>query len=286
MSRNPAMRMSALGLALCTAVSATTAWSQDVISRDLYEDRLRNDGNKITFCYNTAGMMAEFDRALAQTIGDALLAEVAFFTVDRNDYRGTLPRLDYRIPLSPEQIFFMMAEHCDAFMGFLVNNRTPEWMVVTRPYLSVTPVMVTTDPEIKAASDLPADARIGTRMMAGGDTELISFIAAGGAAKAWKRVPYFDPMLAIERLREGVNDVAMIWSPGLYALTGGDPGAEGLYPLDKLPFPARATELGIATRTQDGYLNTLLSDAIAALEADGTIEALMIAHTLVPKSGP
>lgn len=270
---------------LCVLLFATNALAQDVISRDLYEDRLRNDGNKITFCYNNAGILADFDKALAQAIGDALLAEVSFFTVKEGDLRGTVPRLDYRIPLSEQQIFYMMAEYCDAFMGFIVTDRNPGWLMVSRPYMSLDPILVTTNPDIETAADLPADARIGTRMMSSGDVELISFIAAGGIAAEWTRVPYYDPMMAIERMLAGKNDAAMIWGQGLYHFADGDLESKGLYRVSPLPFPVRAREIGVATRTRDGYLNSLLGDAIEALLADGTVDALLREHALAPPEG-
>ncbi|MDT8858126.1 hypothetical protein RNZ50_24450 [Paracoccaceae bacterium Fryx2] len=52
--------------------------------------------------------------------------------------------------------------------------------------------------------------------------------------------------------------------------------------LASLPFEVKLIEIGIATRSQDTWLNTLLGDGIATLIADGTLDTLLQAHHLQP----
>ncbi|NDV01192.1 transporter substrate-binding domain-containing protein [Pseudoroseicyclus tamaricis] len=270
---------SVAGMALSTAAAA----QEGIISRDIYQDRLRNDGNKITFCYNPFGMMAGFERELAETLGMALLAEVDFFEISRGDLQTIQSEYDYRIPLTVDQIFYMFVQYCDAFMGFLVNDRNPEWVTVSRPYLSAETVIFSRDEDADEIGDLPGDTRIGTRMMAPGDAQLINFLSAQRAD--WTRVPYYDNALVLERIEDGSNTAGMMWLPGLLNATGGDPEAAGYHILPQMPFQVRSVDVGIATRAQDSFLNTTLSDAIAALQADGTIEAMLVAHDLARPDG-
>ncbi|MGZ9810201.1 hypothetical protein ACXN5S_07020 [Pseudoroseicyclus sp. H15] len=279
----PNQRLTAAVLVAVTAVSTAAAAQEGIISRDLYQDRLRNDGNKITFCYNPFGMMADFERELAETLGMALLAEVDFFEIRRGDLQTIQSQYDYRIPLTVDQIFYMFVQYCDAFTGFLVNDRNPEWISVTRPYLSADTVIFSRDAEAEDAGDLPEDTRIGTRMLAPGDAQLINYLSAQNGG--WTRVPYYDNALVLERIEDGTNTVGMMWLPGLLNATGGDPEAAGYHILPQMPFQVRSVDVGIATRSQDSFLNATLSDAIAALEADGTIEALLVAHDLARPGG-
>lgn len=277
------MRNALTGLALAVAMATPLAAQEyDIIGRDLYEDRLRTTGNSITFCYNPIGMMTAFEQELAQLLGSALLAEVRLQTVLTGDIQVMPTEFDYRIPLGIDQIFLLMVEHCDAFMGFLVNNRNPEWLMTTRPYMTARTVLFTAEDGVARIDDLDDDLRIGVRMMAPGDAQLINYLAARSGGAEWTRVPYHDNRLVIDRVLDGTNDVGMIWEPGFYYATRPEGGLGALHLIDEMPFETRMIEVGIATRAQDRYLNTLLSDAIAALEAEGAIAALMAAHHLAP----
>ncbi len=261
------------------------AQSPDIISRDLYEERLRQEGNRIVFCYNMAGMMAEFEQDLAREIGQALLAEVRFETVKEGDFMVMPPPYDYRMPLSEDQIFLLMAERCDAFMGFHLSESNPEWLLVSRPYLVAETVMVASDPDYRVVEDIPFGERLGVRMMAPGDTQLINLVGAMPDDRRWRRGAFFNNEMLLDKLLDGSLAAGLIWEPGLYYATDGDPEAHGLYLMDAIPFPVRAVEIGIATRVQDTYLNNLLGDAISALVADGTVTELMERHNLRPSAG-
>lgn len=280
-------RLTGFTLAAVLALPAT-AQQTDLVSRDLYQDRLRNEGNSISFCYNSAGMTSEFDQALARTLGAALLAEVRLETVLPGDLQQMPLSYDYRIPLALDQIFLLLVEHCDAYVGFLVNDLNPEWIALTRPYLVARTVMFTADPDAASLDTVDgADTgmRIGVRLSAPGDTQLINYLGTRSSSQpVWTRVPYHDNRLVLDRVVDGTNDVGMMWSPGFWNAVQTDPAYAGLRELP-VPFPVRDIPLGIATRAQDTYLNSLLSEAIAALEADGTIAALLEEHHLAPASG-
>lgn len=277
-------RTTALALISCFFAGTSFAQSVEVVPRELYQERMRQEGNKLVFCVNPQGILAEFERDLAQAIGQSLLADVEFYEIGENDWPTRPLPYDYRLVLTEQQMFIMLAQECDGFLGFLLSTSNPAWLSVTRPYLSARTVLATRD-EPTALTDLPHGETIGVRMMASGDNRLIQYLAAQPEDQSWNRTPYPDNQLLLERLSDGTVAAAMIWEYGLFGATGGDPAAAGYSYTYDLPFPVDPIEIGIATRTEDSYLNGLLSDAIAALEADGTIDDLLRQNGLTDSAG-
>lgn len=251
----------------------------DFIPRELYNERMRPEGNTLTFCINPLGVLADFERDLAKIIGATLLTEVSFYEIPANDWPSKPLPFDYRIVLGEDQIFIMLAQECDGFMGFLLSANNPTWMTLTRPYVSARTVLVRkdSDPSLKS---VPFGDTIGVRMMAAGDNRLIQYLAAQPEGRTWRRTPYPDNELMLTRLNDGTISAGLIWEYGLFGATEGDPSSAGLSYTYDLPFAVDPVEIGISTRIEDGYLNGMLSDAIAALVEDGTVEDLLRQHGL------
>ncbi|NGP17217.1 substrate-binding periplasmic protein [Devosia aurantiaca] len=273
-------------LALAVPLIAGSVAAQpltDVVPRDLYTDRLRQDGNSISFCYNPQGMMAEFEQELAQVIGSVLLVEPKLITMD-NPRIPTNP-LDYRLPFLEEAIFILLAEQCDVIMGYVLATSVPDWLLLTRPYLSTGNLLVTKLPDIATIDDLPKDQRIGTRSMSVSDNRLQAYIATLPADQRWKRSTLYHNQRLLEQMESGEIGAAVIWAPALYYATDGAPEAAG-YHILPLPFADRKTEIGLATRSNNTYLNSILGDAIGELIADGTLQDLAESFNLGPDSVP
>lgn len=279
-----AFRTGTLALALSLMAGASLAQSVEIVPRELYTERMRQEGNKLIFCINPQGVLAQFERDLAEAVGQSLLADVQFYEIGERDWPTRPLPYDYRLMLDEQQMFIMLAQECDGFMGFLLSPSNPAWLTVTRPYLSARTVLTTHD-EDAAFAEIPHGETIGVRMMAAGDNRLIQYLAARPETESWRRTPYPDNELLLERLADGTIAAGMIWEYGLFGATGGDPAAAGYSYTYDLPFPVDPIEIGIATRSEDTYLNGLLSDAIAALEADGTIDDLLRENGLIDSSG-
>ncbi|QJR18147.1 substrate-binding periplasmic protein [Pelagibacterium halotolerans] len=277
-------RIGLAGIAATLFAGSAFAQSFDIVPRDLYTERMRQEGSKLVFCINPEGVLAAFERDLAQAIGQSLLAEVEFYEVGARDWPTRPLPLDYRIVLTEQQMFIMLAQECDGFMGFLLSASNPDWMTISQPYLSAQTVLVTRS-ESAALADIPFGETIGVRMMAAGDNRLIQYLGAQAEESTWRRTPYPDNELMLERLIDGTISAGMIWEYGLFGATGGDPQAAGFSYSYDLPFPVDPIEIGIATRAEDTYLNTVLSEAIDALEADGTIEMLLAENGLTDANG-
>lgn len=255
------------------------AQSVDIVPRGLYTERMRQDGNRISACVSPTSLMYQFEVSLAESIADVLLSDLRIFEVPAAYFMVQPPPLDYRMTLTEEQIYILFAEQCDLFMGFLLSSANPPWLTVTRPYLSADVVLVSRR-GVEGFDELAFGETIGIRIMAAGDNGLINYLLTRPEGQTWRRTPYPDNALLLERLEDGTIAAAMIWEPGIYGATNGDPEAAGFHVSRRLPFPVDPIEIGVATRAEDNYINGLISEAIAALRADGTIDRLLAEHGL------
>ena len=171
------------GLAVTSAAEAQRM--QDVVPRDLYTDQLRQNGNSITICYNARAMTAGFDIALADAIGSVLLVDVK--THDMGDGRIPTHPLDYRLPYLPETLFVLLAEQCDAIMGYVLSRTAPDWVLLTRPYLSTGNLLVTRNAAFNSIEDIPFDQKLGSRSLALSDNRLSAFLQSRPAERRWQR---------------------------------------------------------------------------------------------------
>lgn len=270
----------ATGLGIAAAQAQPTV---DVVPRDLYTDILRQDGNSISFCYNPDGMMAPFEQELAEAIGAVLLVEPQFVAMT-NPRIPTNP-LDYRLPYLEDALFILLAEKCDVIMGYVLASSVPDWLLLTRPYLSTGNLLITRQAGMTALDDLPRDQRIGTRSMSVSDNRLQSYLSTLPQEQRWKRSTLYHNQRILEQLDSGEIGAAVIWEPAVYFATNGDPEAAG-YHILPLPFVDRRTEIGLATRSNNTYLNSALGEAIAELIADGTLAAMIDEFHLGPTSLP
>jgi polar amino acid transport system substrate-binding protein len=269
-------------LAALVAVNVGLAFAQfeDMPPRDVYRERGRTRGNQIALCVNSAAMMASFDKAIGEQIASRLLLTPN--VIDVKTWHPTEP-LDYRLPLSFEEIYIEFAERCDGFMGFTLAQGYPSWLTITRPYLSTRMVLAATSPEIRKLADIPVNRPIGTRMLGVVDNQLITYLQSLPEKSRWQRLPYFNNKMLLDRLLDRTVAAAFVWEPALYRATGGDPESKGIHVIPP-PFELSETELGIALRSNDAYLATTLGQAIDSLRADGTIDRLLVAHILAAKS--
>lgn len=246
------------------------------VPREFFEDRLQRQNDTIVFCVNEDSMMAEFERALAREIGNALLVNVEIFDV--NPRLPTRP-FDYLLPLIPEELFLILADDCNAMLGFALSDSLEDWLTISRPYMRAGYVLAVRDDDYDAIADIPLDEAIGTRGMNGGDVALLNYLRALPQDQRWPRYPYFDNQLLVDRLLDGSVAAALVWEPALYYLTDGEPAAAGIG-IASMPIEPRPTEIGIAMPAEDVFLRTMIDDAIAALAEDGVIDELLAAHDL------
>ncbi len=263
----------------CAGARGAFAQSEDLPPRDVYHERGRTSGDKIALCVNGGAMMASFEKDLAQQIASRLLLTPNVIEV--KTWHPTEP-LDYRLPLAYDELYIEFAERCDGFMGFTLAQGYPSWLIVTRPYLSTRTVFAATSPEFHKLADIPTTRPLGTRMLGAVDNQLILYLQSLPEKSCWQRIPYFNNSILLDRLRDHTLAGAFVWEPALFRATGGAPDSAGIHVIPP-PFELLETELGIGLRSNDAYLSVTLGQAIDSLRADGTIDALLVAHTLAAK---
>lgn len=268
-------------LAALFFANARLAFAQfeDMPPRDVYRERGRTRGNQIALCLNSAAMMASFDKALAEQIASRLLLTPN--VIEIKTWHPTEP-LDYRLPLSFEEIYIEFAERCDGFMGFTLAQGYPSWLIITRPYLSTRMVLAATSPEFRKLADIPVSRPLGTRMLGVVDNQLITYLQSLPEKSRWQRLPYFNNKMLLDRLLDRTVAAAFVWEPALYRATGGDPESKGIHVIPA-PLELAETEFGIGLRSNEAYLATTLGQAIDSLRSDGTIDRLLVEHMLTAK---
>jgi polar amino acid transport system substrate-binding protein len=275
-SRRPGTGFAALAILLCIGSSVASAQFADVPPRDVYQERGRGQENKVALCLNGDAMMASFERALARELALALLLTPS--VIEIKGWAPTEP-LDYRLPLTFEEIYIQFAERCDGFMGFTLAQGYPDWMTITRPYLVTRTVVATAAMNIHKLADIPVNRSLGTRILGGVDNQVIMYLQSLSEKSRWRRLAYYNNRILIDRLLDGTVAAAFVWEPALYRATGGKPDAAGVHIIPS-PFEPYETEFGIAVRSRDAFLSAALGQAIDALRADGTINRLLVEHGL------
>lgn len=257
------------------------AAAQDPVPSDLYNERPRNEGNRIAFCLRPIGPLAAFEADLADAIGQVLLTEVRTHVVAPQNFPIRPTGYDYLFGLTYEQVFILMAERCDVILGMYLSPQSPDWLRLSRPYLSAAVVAATAEPGVDRFASLAPGARVGVQALTPADAALSSYADTLSAGGAPERVIFRDNRSLANALIEGRLDAALIWEGALMTASRGDPAAAGLHVLAGLPFPVPPVQVGAAVRAADAFLGTQIDRAIAALEADGTLAALAARHRIV-----
>ena len=273
--------VSAIAFGLLLAVSYA---QEPFVPREWLEDRLRRQGDRLVFCIHKDGLTAQFDRSVASQLADVLLLEADFYEVVP-PLRPT-PPLDYRLPLTEDQLFLIMTDRCEAFMNFsLAAGTYPEWMMLTRSYYRSGFVLAVTESDYEELADIPFDQPIGSRMLTSADIRFATYLHSLAEGSRWQRFPYPDNQMLLERLVDGTVAAALIWEPALDAFVEANAEAEGIQIIGTDPFQPPEMEFGIALRARDSFLRTLLDEAIVAIIEDGAVEQLLEDHSLPGRPG-
>ncbi|SDG89163.1 substrate-binding periplasmic protein [Pelagibacterium luteolum] len=252
---------------------------EDPVSRDMYDERLRNEGNSIAFCLRPIGPLASFEAELADQLGQVLLTEVRTYTVNERSFPVRPTIFDYIFGLTDEQMFIVMAEQCDVLLGMHLSTAAPPWVRLSRPYIVARMLGISDDPEVRTLADLRQTHRIGVQALAAGDAALTSYLRTLPADTIPQRVIFRDNRSLFEALSTEQVDVTLMWEGALMAGVDGD--ATGYHALDSLPFPVDAVRISAAVNVRDSFLGALIDEAIAALEADGTLAEMAVRHKIL-----
>lgn len=270
MQRNFNPRALPVSIALL-AILGTEALAQvavPYVPPELYRERRWLQGNQITFCVWSVSPTTELDRRVGEEIGNALLADIAFY------------EFEDRIPLTSddlwEQVYIQLSERCDAVMGFsLISELAADWLIPTRPYYQAPFVLAVTDPGYERLGDIPPALPVGSVLYSEGDQRFMEYQRLQPQEQRWVRYPFSSAQQGLQFLEDGRVEGTIFWAPAIHELTDGDPAASDirLIPLDPIATPT--TPIGMMLREHNVFLRSELDQAIAALVEDGIIAGIL-----------
>lgn len=270
-------RLFALALTLLTATSVQ-AQTAGVPPEELNNTR-RLAGDRINACFDVTSLGRPFDEAVAQAIGDALFLEVNVV----EGFGG--------FPLNGDgfmdELTLAMNNTCDVFMGVTVSANSPfsEAFALTRPYASIPFVFAVSDPDWQSLGEVPKDRPLGTAMASMGEMNYITWAQQQPEGESWVRYPYPDPDKMATRVLDGTIAGMILWQPALARLVSERPDAAALRVIDNAPLPEATVSVGALVSSRNGFLRSQMDQAIDALVADGTIDALMAEYGYEGRAG-
>ncbi|KFL27297.1 hypothetical protein JP74_08335 [Devosia sp. 17-2-E-8] len=250
------------------------------LPQELQNNTRRMQGDQITFCLDEQSVGAPFDHAVGLAIASALLLNAKFtrapsgFGLDAQGYF--------------DELQIVMANECDVLLGVSLqpNFPYPEWASPTRAYAQVPFVLAVTDPSYNKLSDIPKDKTLGTALGSIGEYAFITYNQQLPEAERWRRLPYADAKLMVQRLKDGTLGGIILWGPSLGRAVGGDPAKAGIRVIDTAPVAQSFVLVGALVSSRDAFLRSQVDSAISSLAADGTIQQLLDQFGYQGKPGP
>jgi hypothetical protein len=136
-------------------------------------------------------------------------------------------------------------------------------------------VFVTARPDWKSLADVPLSQPIGGTIGTSADIRLIQYIAALRPAERWTHYPIASDETALTDVSKGKLGAALVWAPSFWALRKGHPEFAMLHMITPRPLPESSAEVGAVLLARETFLRANLDQAIKALTADGTIDAIL-----------
>jgi len=265
-------------LALSTATGALA--QAGGLPEQLQHNTRRLQGDQITFCIDEQSVGAPFDHRVGEAIASALLLKAKFTRAPSGfgfDAQGYLDELQ-----------IVMANECDVLLGVSLqpNFPYPEWATPTRAYAQVPFVLAVTDPGYTRLSDIPKDKTIGTALGSIGEYAFITYNQQLPEDQRWRRLPYADAKLMVQRLKDGSLGGIILWGPSLSRAVGGNPADAGLRIIDTSPVPQSFVLVGGLVSSRDAFLRSQIDQAIGSLIDDGTMQSLLDEFGYQGKPGP
>jgi polar amino acid transport system substrate-binding protein len=245
---------------------APAAFAQDTpYVPDEWKFGRRQSGSTLQYCLDIRDPDLPVARRIGQAIAEALLLEPKPHELGQISAGEDLDNL-YRVFL----------ETCDVFLGFkLIPDAYPQWLAVTRPYYRASYVVATTNAQWKSLADMPRAQAIGATIGTSADLRLIQYLQSLPADSQWSRFPMGSDELALRALVRGSVGAALVWGPSFWALRPADPAFAGLRIIASRPLPESTVDVGATLLSRETFLRSNLDQAIAALTADGTIQAIL-----------
>ena len=103
----------------------------------------------------------------------------------------------------------------------------------------------------------------------------MQYLTALKPAERWPHYPVASDEAALRDVASGKLAAALVWGPSFWGLQKADPAFAKLRIIAPSPLPASSADVGAVMLTRETFLRANLDQAIVALTADGTIEAIL-----------
>lgn len=237
----------------------------------------RLDESQLRYCVDPRDPDFALAAEIADTLAAGLLLEPQRYVIDSNFVIEDITR-----------VYALLLEHCDMQMGFklIPEGYDTTWSTVTRAYYETGYVYVTADPAVNSLADLAPGRTIGALIGSAAHIQLVTYLTAIPAEQRWRAFPYGTNELALESLVNGAVDVALVWGPSLWAKQTSDPAYADLRVIDSAPLPPTVLGVGALMLKENAFLRSAVDEAIAALTADGTIQAILDKYEFPATAAP
>jgi polar amino acid transport system substrate-binding protein len=258
--------------ATAALVAWLTAWlmpvpalAQTPYVQDEWKYGRRQDGASLHYCVDERDPDLPVAAKIGEAIAGALLLEPKEHTVGE-DWSGE----------EIDQVYQVLLETCDVFLGFkLIADAYPDWLTITRGYYRGSYVFVTANADWRSLADVPVAQVIGGTIGTSADIRLMQYLTALKPAERWSHYPVASDEAALRDVMAGKLAAALIWAPSFWGLQKSDPAFAKLRIIAPKPLPVSSMDVGAVMLARETYLRASLDQAIAALTADGTIEAIL-----------
>lgn len=259
-----------LSVALLGSVLPSSAQFRRVVPDNMVNTAVYAGGN-IRFCINPVSSLAQFDRALGQTLADMLLVPAEFYELK---YAVAPAPWGYDLALGEEDLFIQLSENCDAVLGFPMPfmDLTYSWLTTTSPYYTPRFALAFAKDAPPALDQLPEGSQFGSRVGTLSDMQVRAY--ARSSANKLKRRVYASNVSLIRALASGDLLAAVVWEPAVAIAAQTEPGVADIQIVTP-PFGVEPQPFAIALPSNQTYLREMLDTAINQLRASEEFSALL-----------
>lgn len=245
-------------------------------AQDQWNIGRRLDESQLRYCVDRRDPDWDVAAAIADAIASALLLEPQRHVVESDLLQPDITK-----------IYEVMLKHCDMHMGFrLLPGGYGNWVTLTRAYYDASYVFVTRDPDLGALSDVAPNRPIGATLGTVAHMRLVSYLGALPREDRWPTFPMGTSDRAIDALRDGTVDVALVWAPTLWARQRENPDLSDMRVIAPDPLPTSTLGVGALLLSDETFLRAAVDEAVAALRSDGTIEGILGEFDFPATAGP
>jgi polar amino acid transport system substrate-binding protein len=225
----------------------------------------RQEGSTLQYCLDARDPDLPVARKIGRAIAQALLLEPKPHEIGANTAGEDLDNL-YRVFL----------ETCDIHLGFkAIADAYPPWLAVTRPYYRTSYIMVTANAAWTSLADMPRSQALGATIGTSADIRLVQYLKALAPGDRWSRFPMGSDELALRALMRNTIGAALVWAPSFWALRQSDAAFATLRVISLKPLADSTVDVAATLLAREPFLRSNIDQAIAALTADGSIQAIL-----------